>query len=162
LPEAALRAHAELVECIGAGGMVGGQSIDLAMAQTANASDFSTNNFSFESNRNLKTSALIRLALRVGAILAGANDAQLKSLSCYAELSGDAYQLGDDLLDLQEDDAIFETQKTFALDQGREAAQNHLKNLVDEAEKVLLDNFQPSAARNYLIQLTSYLADRKN
>ena len=32
LPERALRAHAEVVECVGAGGMVGGQSIDLAMA----------------------------------------------------------------------------------------------------------------------------------
>lgn len=159
LPES-LRAHAELIECIGAGGMVGGQSIDLAMAQTANSDKSPPNNFSFESNRNLKTSALIRLALRVGAILAGANDAQLKSLSRYAELSGDAYQLGDDLLDLQEDDEIFEAQKTFALHEGRETAQEHLKNLVDEAKKNLLADFQPSPARNHLVQLTAYLAER--
>lgn len=160
LPERALRAHAELIECIGAGGMVGGQSIDLAMAQTSDSENFAANNFSYESNRNLKTSALIRLALRVGAILAGANDAQLNLLSRCAAIMGDAYQLGDDLLDLQEDDEIFEARKTFALNEGRETAQNHLKNLVDEAKRVLIDNFQPSAARNHLVQLTEYLAER--
>ncbi|MGI9035340.1 MAG: polyprenyl synthetase family protein [Pyrinomonadaceae bacterium] len=162
LPERAMQAHAELVECVGAAGMVGGQSIDLAMAKAANSTDESLNDFSFESNRNLKTSALIRLALRVGAILAGADYAQLNSLSGFAALLGDAYQLGDDLLDLQEDEAIFETRKTLALNFGRETAEMRLKNLVAAARKILLDNFSPSPARSHLIQLTEYLAERKN
>ena len=162
LPERAMRAHAELVECVGAAGMVGGQSIDLAMAKTAASVENQANNFSFESNRNLKTSALIRLALRVGAILADADAAQLDSLSRFAALAGDAYQRGDDLLDLREDEAVFETRKTFAIDGGHAAARLRLKSLVAEAKKVLLDDFSPSPARRHLIQLTEYLAERKN
>ncbi len=160
LPERAMRAHAELVECVGAAGMVGGQAVDLALAKGAD--ETLKNDFASESNRNLKTSALMRLALRVGAILAGADYAQLNSLSRFAGLLGDAYQLGDDLLDLQEDDSIFETQKTFALNFGHETAQLRLKTLVNDAKEILLDNFSPSPARNHLLQLTEYLADRKN
>ena len=162
LPERALRAHAEVVECVGAGGMVGGQSIDLAMAKTAAANENATNDFSSESNRNLKTSALIRLALRAGAILAGADQAQLNYLSRFASLLGDAYQLGDDLLDLQEDEQIFAAQRTFALNYGRETARLRLQTLVEDAKKILLDNFSPSPAQSHLIQLTEYLAERKN
>lgn len=161
-PERAIRAHAELVECIGAAGMVGGQAVDLALAQGANVSDLSAQNYESESVRNLKTSALMRLALRVGSILAGASNYQLNSLSNFAELLGDAYQLSDDLLDLEEDGEIFnQNQTTFALKQGRDAAQSKLKNTVEEAKEVLIDNFAPSEARDNLEQLTDYLAERK-
>ncbi len=94
-PERAIAAHAEIVECVGASGMLGGQSVDLALAKGANFDSVSGDNF--ESVRNLKTSALMRLSLRVGAILAGANSNQLKNLSRFAELLGDAYQISDDL-----------------------------------------------------------------
>lgn len=161
-PERAINAHAELVECIGAAGMVGGQAVDLALAQGANAVDSSIQNYESESVRNLKTSALMRLALRVGAILAGANDSQLNSLSRFADLLGDSYQLSDDLLDLEEDGEIFsQNQTTFALEQGREAAQIKLKTLIAEAKEILIDNFAPSPARDNLEQLTDYLAERK-
>ena len=160
-PERAIKAHAELVECIGAAGMVGGQAVDLALAQGA-GNDISAQNYESESVRNLKTSALMRLALRVGAILAGAKDSQLISLSRYAELLGDSYQLSDDLLDLEEDGEIFNrNQTTFAIEQGRDAAQIKLKTIVEEAKDVLIDNFAPSAARDNLEQLTDYLAERK-
>src|SRR6201999_960594 len=33
LPERAMQAHAEIVECVGAAGMIGGQAVDLALAQ---------------------------------------------------------------------------------------------------------------------------------
>lgn len=160
-PERAIKAHAELVECIGAAGMVGGQAVDLAIAQGAGG-DVSTQTYESESVRNLKTSALMRLALRVGAILAGANDSQLNSLSRYAELLGDSYQLSDDLLDLEEDGEIFnQNQTTFALEQGRDAAQLKLKTMIEEAKEILIDNFAPSSARDNLEQLTDYLAERK-
>ncbi len=157
-PERALAAHSEIVECVGAAGMVGGQSVDLALAKSAGA-DFSPN-AEFESVRNLKTSALMRLSIRVGAILAGANYLELAKLSRYAELLGDAYQLSDDLIDLQEDAAIFKENKTFAGHEF-EAAQRKLKTIIEEAKEILTDNFQPNEARNCLIQLTDYLAERK-
>jgi geranylgeranyl diphosphate synthase type II len=161
LPERAMLAHAELVECIGASGMIGGQSVDLALAQGANVAG-DTKNYDFESVRNLKTSALMRLSLRVGAILAGASHLDLATLSRFAELLGDAYQLSDDLIDLKEDSAIFaDEQKTFAINEGRQTANRQLKNIVEEAKRILVENFPPSEARSCLIQLTDYLAERK-
>ena len=103
----------------------------------------------------------MRLALRVGAILAGANYLELAHLSRFAELLGDAYQLSDDLIDLEEDGELFETQKTFAISEGQSAARLKLKTIVDEAKRVLIENFPSNDARSCLIQLTDYLAERK-
>lgn len=161
LPELAIRAHAEIVECVGAAGMVGGQSIDLALAKGANSKDFSVEDYEFETARNLKTSALMRLALRVGAILADANQFQLQHLSRFAGLLGDAYQLSDDLLDLEEDAEIFHSNKTFTAIQGQDQAQLKLKMLIGETKRVLDENFPLNEARVCLSQLTDYLAERK-
>jgi geranylgeranyl diphosphate synthase type II len=157
-PERAMAAHAEIVECVGAAGMVGGQSVDLALAKSAGASD--KTDYETESIRNLKTSALMRLALRVGAILAGANYLELAQLSRFAEMLGDAYQLSDDLIDLEEDSAIFAESKTYAI-QEQNAAQLKLKTIIEEAKRILIDNFPSNDARTCLIQLTDYLAERK-
>lgn len=158
LPERAMLAHAELVECIGASGMLGGQSVDLALAKGAGE----ISNYENESVRNLKTSALMRLSLRVGAILAGASHFDLVTLSRFAELLGDAYQLSDDLIDLEEDSAIFgDEQKTFAINEGRQTASLQLQKTVEEAKRILMENFQSSEARSCLLQLTDYLAERK-
>lgn len=159
MPERAIQAHVEIVECVGASGMVGGQSVDLALAKGATAKD---SNYEIESIRNLKTSALMRLALRVGAILAGANYLELAHLSRFAELLGYAYQLSDDLIDLEEDGEIFaENQKTFAIAEGTATANLQLKRIVEEAKGILIDNFPSNEARSCLIQLTDYLAERK-
>jgi geranylgeranyl diphosphate synthase type II len=158
LPERAMLAHAELVECIGASGMVGGQSVDLALATGATAGATAES----ETVRNLKTSALMRLALRVGAILAGASPLDLVKLSRFAELLGDAYQLGDDLIDLDEDVAIFATdRKTFAVAEGRAAAERRLHNAVDDAKRILIENFPASEARSCLVQFADYLTERR-
>ena len=159
MPERAVQAHAEIVECVGASGMVGGQSIDLALAKGAGVIKHS--DFESESIRNLKTSALMRLALRIGAILAGANYLELANLSRFAELLGDAYQLSDDLIDFEEDGELFETNKTFAINEGQESARLKLKTIVEEAKRVLVENFPSNEARSCLIQLTDYLAERK-
>lgn len=161
-PERAIQAHFEIVECVGAAGMVGGQSVDLALAKGANSNDPSNVDYEAETVRNLKTSALMRLALRVGAILAGANQKELTHLSRFAILLGDAYQLSDDLLDLEEDKEIFSVNKTFAANKGLDLAQMKLHTIVEEAKQVLIENYSPSGARDCLIQLTDYLAERKN
>lgn len=157
MPERAMAAHQEIVECVGAAGMVGGQSVDLALATSAGGEVDSD----YESIRNLKTSALMRLAMRVGAILAGANYLELAPLSRFAELLGDAYQLSDDIIDSEEDGEIFQGSKTFAL-QEQSAAQMKLKTTTEEAKRVLIENFPSNQARSCLIQLTDYLAERKN
>jgi geranylgeranyl diphosphate synthase type II len=155
--ERAMRAHAELVACIGTNGMVGGQSIDLEIARNKSKTG------DFETLRNLKTSALIRMALRVGAILAGADRAQLKALSKFAELLGDAYQTSDDLIDLQEDLHISnatERTKTFALERGISAAQARISDLLAEAKTVVQKEFGTSEPIKILCLLADYVAER--
>jgi geranylgeranyl diphosphate synthase type II len=159
MPERAIAAHAEIVECVGACGMVGGQSLDLALAK-GNGALGETKNYADESVRNLKTSALMRLALRIGAILAGADYVELNVLSRFAELLGDAYQLSDDLIDLEEDGALF-NQKTFALGSDADSSHRQLRLLIEEAKRILVENFPASEARSCLVQLTDYLANRK-
>lgn len=162
MPELAIRAHTEIVECVGAAGMIGGQSIDLALAKDAVSNKVSSNDDEFESNRNLKTSALMRLALRVGAILAGASETELIKLSFFAKLLGEAYQLSDDLIDLDEDGEIFTLNKPFAVNLGKVEAESKLQKIVAAAKTVLFENFPASNARNCLMQLTDYLVERKN
>ncbi len=161
-PELAIAAHFEIVECVGAAGMLGGQSVDLALAKGAGAGDFSNESYKSETIKNLKTSALMRLCLRVGAILSGAKDSELAHLSRFAALLGDAYQLSDDLIDLEEDSEIFSKTKTFAISQGKGDAQIHLKNLIERAKQILTENFPPSEARICLLQLSDYLAERNS
>ena len=55
----------------------------------------------------LKTSVLLACAMKMGAILAGATDADADNLYKYGEQIGLAFQLQDDLLDVYGDSAVF-------------------------------------------------------
>jgi geranylgeranyl diphosphate synthase type II len=133
----------------------------IELAKSAGAENFSNNTFESEKVKNLKTSALMRLAVRLGAILAGAPPEKLAHLSRFANLLGDAYQLSDDLIDLREDGEIFGQSKTFAIEQGEIGARGKLENLIAQAKLVLTENFPASEARDCLLQLSDYLAERK-
>lgn len=161
-PKNAIQAHAEIVECVGESGMVGGQSVDLALVAGVGTVD--SEGYDFETVRNLKTSALMRLALRTGAILSGANYTELAAMSRFSELLGDAYQLSDDLIDVEEDTEIFSSdseQSTLAIRQGVDSARLKLAATVDNAKRILINEFSACEARSCLIQLTEYLAERK-
>lgn len=158
----AVDAHAELVECIGARGMVAGQSVDLAEARAAASAD---NRDGFDDVRNLKTSALIRLALRVGAILSGANERQLSALSRFAELLGQAYQTRDDMLDVREDAAMAaaaERRLTFALQRGERDTSLRVAALIARAKKTLIDEFGPTPPSLLLCELADYVVHRES
>ena len=58
-----------------------------------------------ESIHRAKTGALLRASLRMGAIYAGACDEQYGALSCYGEHIGLAFQIVDDILDVEESSA---------------------------------------------------------
>ena len=95
-PDAAVRVRlvAELATGAGAGGMVGGQMLDIE-GETTHLSEQQ-----IAQMQAMKTGALIRAAVRIGAILGGAGDEQLKHLTDYAEAAGRAFQLADDILDV--------------------------------------------------------------
>ncbi len=99
-PEICRQIIREIADAAGAGGMVGGQALDMAAENKQ---------ISLEELKKLhlgKTGALIRAAVRVGAILAAADAKELAALTSYAENLGLAFQITDDILDAVGDTAI--------------------------------------------------------
>jgi farnesyl diphosphate synthase len=84
----------ELALGSGAGGMVGGQMRDIE----GEAGGFSGDDIA--TMQAMKTGALIRASVRMGAILGGAEPRALSALTAYAEAAGRAFQLADDILDV--------------------------------------------------------------
>lgn len=95
-PDAAVRLAlvAELASGSGAGGMVGGQMRDIE-GETAGL-----DGAQIAAMQAMKTGALIRASVRMGALLGGADPRALSALTLYAELAGRAFQLADDILDV--------------------------------------------------------------
>jgi geranylgeranyl diphosphate synthase, type II len=78
------------------GGMIGGQVCDLeGEGEDPDA-------VLLDTIHRAKTGALLRASLRMGAIYAGADPDQLRALSCYGEHVGLAFQIIDDLLDVEQ------------------------------------------------------------
>jgi geranylgeranyl diphosphate synthase type II len=78
------------------GGMIGGQVADLeGEGRPPDAA-------LLESIHRAKTGALLRASVRMGAIYAGATPGQLAALSAYGEHIGLAFQMIDDILDVEE------------------------------------------------------------
>jgi len=147
----------ETVDCIGPGGMIGGQAVDLAVARDEKGERAP------EEIRNLKTSALMRLTLVVGAILGGAERKQAEALRAFAIALGEAYQLSDDILDLQEDSEIFSgDSKTMGLEEGVEKLKVTLAAKVEDSKSILIASFPESTPRTCLLQLADYLCARES
>ncbi|HWI63488.1 MAG TPA: farnesyl diphosphate synthase [Symbiobacteriaceae bacterium] len=90
----ALRVVTEIATAAGAAGMVGGQIEDLAWEGKHAPAE------QLKQIHRLKTGALFRASLRVGAILAGASHEDLARLDEYAAHFGLAFQIQDDVLDV--------------------------------------------------------------
>ncbi len=92
-----LRVVREIAQAAGAEGMVGGQQLDLEAEGRALTLD------ALRQIHARKTGALIRVSVRVGAMIAGARPEQLDALTCYGEHLGIAFQIADDILDITGD-----------------------------------------------------------
>ncbi|MEE9442667.1 MAG: farnesyl diphosphate synthase [candidate division Zixibacteria bacterium] len=87
----------ELAKAIGTGGMLGGQMADLeAEGRNLNLDEV-------EFIHNHKTGKLIRGAVRIGSILANADNEKLQAITQYGEKIGLAFQIIDDILDIEGD-----------------------------------------------------------
>ncbi|HUJ51523.1 MAG TPA: farnesyl diphosphate synthase [Bryobacteraceae bacterium] len=78
------------------GGMIGGQVHDIE------GEGKHPDGALLEAIHAAKTGALLRASLRMGGIFAGAGDEQLSALSCYGEHVGLAFQIVDDVLDVEQ------------------------------------------------------------
>ena len=120
----------ELAVAAGAAGMCGGQALELE--QTGANVDLAT----LRAISRLKTGALFRAACRLGAIAAGASEADLAALSLYGEMFGLAFQIADDLLDEAQDETR-QGAPTFVGLLGRAGAQELAARTTDEARCAL-------------------------
>ncbi len=157
-----------LARASGVGGMAGGQMLDLA-AEGRFVQNRAVLQFSEKDVRTLqamKTGALLRFACQAGGILAAATPAQRTALERYGTAVGQAFQIADDLLDLEGDPALVgkQTGKDAAAGKatlvsvlGVPVAKARLKELVTEAEQALAP-FGSSAA--ILIEGAKFVADR--
>ncbi|MBR1757556.1 MAG: polyprenyl synthetase family protein [Lachnospiraceae bacterium] len=93
------RAIGVLANGAGLYGMLGGQVVDVEMEGKP------LSEHQLEFIYKLKTGALIEIAMKVGAILAGATDAQIAAIGEVAQEVGMAFQIQDDVLDVVGDAA---------------------------------------------------------
>ena len=94
----------ELARASGLGGMAGGQMLDLA-AEGRFADKHALAETEIATLQAMKTGALIRFACRAGAILGKANDRASAGIDRYGAAIGQAFQIADDLLDVEGDSA---------------------------------------------------------
>ena len=97
--ERALEASACLGRAAGARGMVGGQALDMAGEGHSLALS------EVEELQRLKTGALIAAAAEIGCIVAGGGEQEREAVRRYAQLLGLAFQIRDDMLDVDGDEA---------------------------------------------------------
>ena len=149
-----------LAQAAGIRGMVGGQFLDIA--GTGRVLDLDA----LQDMHALKTGALIRAALALGGIAAGASEQQLAALDEYGTHIGLAFQVVDDILDVEgSTQTLGKTQgkdgeankPTYVKLMGLDGAKTEARRLLDEALKAL-EEFGENA--DLLRDLARYIVER--
>jgi farnesyl diphosphate synthase len=161
-PETGMAMLRALGRACGAEGMAGGQALDLAaVGEPLTLAQL-------EHMHACKTGALIRASVQLGALAAGGDADVLLALDEYASAVGLAFQVRDDILDVEgESSVIGKTagkdaaagKPTFPSIIGLDASRARLAELTDTA----LAAIAPLGTRGTLLQeLARYAADRAN
>jgi farnesyl diphosphate synthase len=155
-----------LARAAGLAGMVGGQMLDIDAEK-------STAPLSVEEIRLLqamKTGALLKFSVESGAILAGADAKARAALATYGSAIGAAFQIADDILDVESDAATLgkragkdaeQNKGTLVGSLGLEGARRELDRLVDEAISSV-DAAGVGAEGDLLRATARFVAMRKN
>ena len=150
-----------LAAACGAHGMAGGQAFDLAAVGKA------LTPAELERMHVYKTGALIRASVRLGALAAGCRDAAvLAALEHYGHAIGLAFQIRDDILDIEGDEATIgktagkdaaDNKPTYPAILGMAGARAHLAELTGAA----LDAITPLGERFAMLgELARFIAER--
>jgi geranylgeranyl diphosphate synthase type II len=147
-----------LSDAVGGGGLIGGQAMDLL------ATDQQISFETLERIHRGKTGALFSAAATTGAVVSGATSDIIRSLSAYAKNLGLAFQIIDDLLDVEGDPketgkAVREDLKktTFVSFSGVHGARQLALELCQTADRAL-EPFGKRADR--LRELSQFVAGR--
>ena len=169
-PDATVRAElvGALARAAGLGGMVGGQMLDLAAeGRFAGGGPQQLGEQEVRRLQAMKTGALLRFACEAGGILGSATPPQRAALVRYGLAVGQAFQIADDLLDLEGDPALVGKQTgkdaragkaTIVGILGRTGAKARLGELIAEAAQALAPF---GAAAAVLNEGARFVADRQ-
>lgn len=148
----------------GINGMIGGQMIDI---ESENKKiDMETLKYIHKN----KTGKLLRLPIEIGCVISETSKDIREKLEKFADLIGLAFQIKDDILDIEGD---FETlgkpigsdaelnKSTYPSLIGLDESKKLLQEIVDEAKNIIKENFSEEKGK-MLIELTDYIAFRKN
>ncbi len=161
-PEISLRAAYEISRGAGIYGMIGGQVVDVE------SEDKKIDKDKLDYIHMNKTAAMIVGSVRAGAILAGIDEDRLESLTKYAENIGLAFQIVDDILDIEGDEKLLGKRVGSDLDNdkstypsllGIDASKKIVENLIEEA-KTSLEVFASDA--EFMNALADFIRDRQN
>ena len=153
------RAAHEIHKRAGASGMIAGQTADINSEGKAANADI----VSFIEEH--KTADLITAPVRAGLMLASAGDKMIEDFMVYAKDIGIAFQILDDILDIEGDESLMgktlgkdgnQDKCNYAFVHGIEAAKNELARLTEEA-KASVSAYENS---NFFIELADMLAIR--
>jgi farnesyl diphosphate synthase len=158
----------ELARAAGLGGMAGGQMLDLAAeGRFVDAAAAQLDLAGVEELQAMKTGALLRYGCTAGALLGGADLGQQQALTRFGAIIGEAFQIADDLLDVEGDAAT--VGKATGKDAGAgkatavgilgvAKAKEKLFGLIDEAEQTLA----PFGARADVLKAAArFVAERR-
>lgn len=160
--ERQLRVIREVARAAGPEGMVGGQVADLE------AEEKKLNLSEVEHIHRLKTGAMLVVSVRLGAILAGGTEEKIEALTRYAQAIGLAFQIKDDILDLEGDaltlgkpvqSDLRQQKSTYPSLLGLEGAKAELKARTSEAHAAL-EILDGRAA--FLHDLADFIAERNH
>jgi len=162
-PSGLLAVIHEIASCAGSYGMVGGQVIDMESEGQPDI-DLATVQYI----HTHKTGALIKASVVAGALLGGAAGEQLAAITRYGEAAGLAFQIADDILDIE--GTTEEIGKDAGSDQARgkatypavmglAAAKEEAQSMMDEALRAL-EMF--GAEADPLREIARYIVQRRN
>ncbi|MBB5021679.1 polyprenyl synthetase family protein [Desulfurispira natronophila] len=152
-----------IADAAGTTGMIGGQVVDIQ--SEGKHIEMDTLRFMHEH----KTGALLRSCLTSAAIACEATTEERNLLDCYGYNIGLAFQIADDILDIEGDEETLgkpvgsdaqNRKSTWPALVGMANARKTMESLVDEAIQCL-DAFEPSPARQTLVELARYTIERK-
>ncbi|MDL1968339.1 MAG: polyprenyl synthetase family protein [Deltaproteobacteria bacterium] len=145
----------------GHNGMIGGQMRDIASENTLLSLK------ELEDMHSLKTGALIEASIFSGALLGGGNQKQLDQLEIYAKNIGLAFQVTDDILNIEGDPAVMgkaagtdnaRGKSTYPSIMGLGKSKEFAKKLLHNALQAL-DNFDNNS--NSLRAIARYIIERE-
>jgi geranylgeranyl diphosphate synthase type II len=162
-PAARLAVIHKMAACAGSYGMVGGQVVDM---ESEGRPDIELPTVQYIHTH--KTGALIKASVVSGALLGGADKERLSAITRYGEASGLAFQIADDILDIE--GTTEEIGKDAGSDQARgkatypavmglAAAKEEAQAMMDEALRAL-EIF--GAEADPLREIAIYIVKRKN